>query len=110
MNITKEQIQQLTSEQQETLASIEIQHTQKRQRLLERARRYRAQQWLPVLVLIILYFIPIFALEKFLPFCIICLAVSLWFLIQFHAAGVNRRLDALMELLEADKKEGDHDA
>jgi len=38
------------------------------------------------------------------PVSIICVGMSLWFLIQFHAAGVNRRLDALIELLEADKK------
>jgi hypothetical protein len=108
--LTKDQIQRLTPEQQEMLATIEVQKTQKREQLLVRARRYRGQQWIPVLVLCILYFVPIFTFEKFLPYCIIFLAMSLWFLIQFHAAGVNRRLDALMELLESDKKKDDHDA
>jgi hypothetical protein len=31
-------------------------------------------------------------------------------LIQFHAAGINRRLDALLELLETDKRKDGHDA
>ena len=106
--LTKDQIQRLTPQQQEMLANVEVQQTQKRQQLLVRARRYRGQQWLPALVLCILCFVPIFTFEKFLPFCIIFLAMSLWYLIQFHAAGVNRRIDALMELLESDKKNDDH--
>jgi hypothetical protein len=110
MNITKDQIQQLTPEQQEALASIEVQRAQKRQQLLEQSRRYRAQQWLPALVLSILLLLPVFTFQRFFSFCIICLAVSLWFLIQFHAAGINRRLDALLELLESDKEKDDHDA
>ncbi len=111
MNITKDQMQQLTSEQQETLASIEIQHAKTRQRLLNQAGRYRAMSWLPALVMLPLYLAPMFLTNpKYGPLSIICVGMSLWFLIQFHAAGVNRRIDALIELVEADKKKDDHDA
>jgi hypothetical protein len=110
MNITKDQMQQLTPEQQETLASIEVQHAKTRQRLLKQARHYRAMSWLPALVILPLYLVPVLITNpKYGSLSIICVGMSLWFLIQFHATGVNRRLDALMELLEADKKEDDHD-
>jgi hypothetical protein len=33
---------------------------------------------------------------------IIIVGISLWVLIQFHATSVNRRLDALIELMEDD--------
>ena len=33
---------------------------------------------------------------------ILCVSMILWFLIQFHAALVNRRIDALIELMEED--------
>jgi hypothetical protein len=52
---------------------------------------------------------PVFTFQRWLPSCIIFLVISLWFLIQFHAAGVNRRLDALMELLESRKHKKDGD-
>jgi hypothetical protein len=111
MNITKDQIRQLTPEQQETLASIEVQRVKKREQLLRQARHYRGQQWLPALALIPLYFIPTFTSQKWPPSNIaLILSLILWSLIQFHAAGVNRRLDALMELLESDKNKDDHDA
>ncbi len=33
---------------------------------------------------------------------ICCVAMILWFLIQFHAGGINRRIDALIEMMEDD--------
>ena len=111
MNITKDQIKQLTSEQQETLASIEVRRVKKREQLLRQARHYRGQQWLPALALVPLYFISTFTSQKWPPSIVaLILSLILWLLIQFHAAGVNRRLDALMELLESDKKNDEHDA
>ncbi len=43
MDLTNEQVKRLTSEQQEALASIEIQHLKNRERLLDLARTYRVQ-------------------------------------------------------------------
>jgi hypothetical protein len=106
--IPKKQILQLTPEHQEMLAAIEIQHARQQQQHLERARRYPGQVWVPPLVLAGLCLAPVFTFERWLPSCIIFLVVSLWFLIQFHAAGVNRRLDALMDLMESrNPKKGD---
>ena len=108
--LTKDLVQKLTPEQQETLATIEVQRIKKRDQLLEQAHRYRGQRWLPSILFPILIFLPVFTLEKFLPFCVIGLAGILWILIQFHAAGINRRLDALVELKEVEKNKDDDDA
>jgi hypothetical protein len=105
--IPKEQVLQLKMEHQETLAAIEIQHSRQKQEHLERARRYRGQIWVPALVFSGLCLAPVFTFQRWLPSCVVFLVISLWFLIQFHAAGVNRRLDALLELLETKKKNGE---
>ena len=106
MNITKDQIQQLTPEQQETLGSIVVKRAKARARLLKQVGHYRAFSWLPALVIFPLYLAPVLiANPKYSPLVSICVSMSLWILIQFHAVGVNRRLDALIEL-----KENDHAA
>jgi hypothetical protein len=105
--IPKKQILQLKPEHQETLAAIEIQLARQKQEHLERARRYRGQIWVPTLVFSGLCLVPVFTFQRWMPSCVIFLVISLWFLIQFHAAGLNRRLDALMELLEAKRKNGE---
>jgi hypothetical protein len=106
--IPKKQVLQLGPEHQEMLAAIEIQHARQRQEQLDRARRYRGQIWVPTVVFAGLCLVPVFTFQRWLPSCVIFLVISLWFLIQFHAAGVNRRLDALIELMET-KKQNDED-
>ena len=48
--------------------------------------------------------------ELWCPVAIFCLGISLWILIEFHAVGVNRRLDALVGVAGADKNEDGPDA
>jgi muconolactone delta-isomerase len=55
MSITMDQIQQLTPEQQETLASIDVQHAKTREQLWKQAGHYRRMSWLPDLVMGILF-------------------------------------------------------
>ena len=111
MNTNQDQIQQLTPEQQEALGSIVIKRDTMRQRLLKQRGHYRAMVWLPIVLMMPLYLAPMLITNpKYLQLSTFCVAMCLWVLIQFHAAGVNRRLDALIELLEIDKKEDDHDA
>jgi hypothetical protein len=103
MNITKDQIQKLTPEQQDAVASIVVKRAKTRERLLKQVGHYRAFSWLPALVIFPLYLAPVLITNpKYSPLVSICVSMSLWFLIQFHAAGVNRRLDALIELKEDD--------
>ena len=103
MNTTKDQIQQLTPEQQEALGSIVIKRDTIRKRLLKQRGHYRAMAWLPTLVMMVLYLATMLITNpKYSQLLIFSVGVSLWVLIQFHAAGVNRRLDALIELMEDD--------
>ena len=103
MNTTKDQIQQLTPEQQEILGSIVVKRDAMRRRLLKQRGHYRAMSWLPALVMLPLYLAPMLITNpKYGQLSIIIVGMSLWVLIQYHAAGVNRRLDALIELMEDD--------
>src|ERR1017187_10521701 len=103
MNTTKDQIQQLAPEQQDALGSIVIKRDTMRQRLLKQRGHYRAMAWLPALVMVVLYLAPMLITNpKYSQLLIVCVSVSLWVLIQYHANGINRRLDALIELMEDD--------
>ena len=101
MNITKDQIQKLTPEQQDAVASIVAKQAKTRERLLKQVGHYRAVSWLPVLLTFPLYLASMLLTNpNYGPLSVICVGMILWFLIQFHAAGINRRLDALVKLME----------
>ena len=106
MTNTKDQIQHLTPEQQDALGSIVIERDKTRQRLLKQRGHYRAMVWLPIVLMMPLYLAPMLITNpRYVQLSTFYVAMCLWVLIQFHAAGINRRLDALIELME-----DDHDA
>ena len=103
--LSKEQIEQLTPEQQEDLASLELRRDRIRQRLFERARK---QSW----VLIVLQVV---ALAGGTYFAVAGALISPWLLVSvlafaaaivFETIGINRRLDALVKLLENPPQDG----
>ena len=103
MNITKDQIQQLTPEQQDAFGAIVIKRAKTRQQLLNQRRHYGAMAWLPYLLMVPLYLAPVLVTNpKYFQLSTFCVAMCLWILIQYHAAGINRRLDALIKLMEDD--------
>jgi hypothetical protein len=80
MNLTKEEVKNLASEQQEALASFEIQRIKKRERLLEIARSYRvpwfAALWPPLLFALVM--VPMFLTDRlFLVLSIMFIAFGL---------------------------------
>ena len=95
----REQWQQLTIEQRETIAAIEARRSIRKLRLLAQARDYRGRVTVPIAVFLglLCLFIVRAPPELLIAFAI----VSLGSLIQFHAAGINRRLDAAVELIES---------
>src|SRR6266481_1828311 len=97
---TKAQIAKLSVEDQEFLARIELSKTRQRQKLLELARGldWRSRYW-PLDFLRVQ--------EK--PSLLIFFAgVMVMNGLAFHIGRVNRRLDALVELLDFDhKNQGD---
>jgi hypothetical protein len=100
--LTRDQIEMLTPDQQTALASLEARHLRIRMELLEKARGYSGFYVVPTLLFLSAGAIGVFHSDnaRLVPLCIIGLAC----LVQFHAAGLNRRLDALMELLDHDSK------
>jgi hypothetical protein len=105
--LTKEQILKLTPEQQEAVGALEANHAKKQQRLLDEARWYRGKIIFPVFLVVsglglFFFHAPTGMLLAYGIF-------GCYLLIQFHAAGVNRRLDALIELLDSEKKRSDDD-
>jgi hypothetical protein len=104
--LTKEQLEKLTPQQQELLAGVEAQRLRKREALLRQTRLYRGFYAIPAFFVLAAFVIMVRDTTKtmLLPFCIIALGG----LIHFHAAGVNRRIDALVELLDADLKKCTH--
>ncbi len=100
--LTKEQMQKLSPGQQADLAVLELQRAKKRHRLLEQARGYRGQNIVPGVLMGIVLSVFLFS-AKDSPVHSMLLFTglnSLLLLTMFHAALINRRLDALMELLE----------
>ena len=100
--LTKEQMQKLSPGQQADLAVLELQRAKKRHRLLEQARGYRGQNIVPGVLMVIVFSVFLFSAEaspvhSMWLFTGVILLLSLT---MFHAALINRRLDALMELLE----------
>jgi hypothetical protein len=121
MKISKEQFQQLSPEQQEALASSIVQRAIKRERLLDATRGRPAMRSLPALFapfVMLTLIVSMFLTEEtgllthgfYAPTCILCLAVIPCFYVQIQVALNNRRLDALVEMLEEDRKESDPDA
>ncbi len=89
-------MQKLTSEQQEELAKVELCLTQRRQLLLETARGYPGFFLMPTAVAVICFCVSIRKEADWESFCFFWI----FGLIQFHAVTINRRLNAIMELLD----------
>jgi amino acid transporter len=108
---SKAQIAKLSVENQELLAEMELSKTRRREKLLERARGldWRSRYW-PLSVFAI--FIILVAFYHFGPanekvkmdLLYFFAGMTLVNVLIFHIVRSNRRLDALLELLEMDHK------
>lgn len=100
--LTKDQIRRLTPEQQEAIALMEVTRIKKRQKLLACARgSRRALVVVPFMLVVFVFGVNYFKLS--LPNTLFLLAMCIWSVFTV----INRRLDAMMELLESDKIIGD---
>ncbi len=108
--LTPDQLKKLTPKQQEAIADFEMIRARQRLAMLRQAQGYYGKLLFPLLLFLVVGGIAIFHLGdlRLIPLGFIGLAC----LVQFHAAGLNQRLDALMELLDRDIKKaaaGDDD-
>jgi len=98
--LSKEQMQKLSPEQQETLGEMETRRVQRRQELLEQARGTHIHIWGSLLICLPAMGL-LFAIagpeRRLLGMFTLLFAVIFT---QFRAACINRRLDALVELLD----------
>ena len=111
MNNNMAQAQNLTPEQQDALGRLVIQRDKMRQRLLKERGHYRAMAWLPCVGMVPLILVPPLAQSFTTNPNYIALSVALsafvaFFCLQifigYHADSINRRIDALIELMKDD--------
>ena len=100
--LTKEQIKQLTPEQQEALATITLRRVEKRERLLRQARGPQVYLFIQGGLLAAIAGVAGFSrLATPLLICVSALAVMVCVCI----VSVHRRIDALLELFDSDNDE-----
>jgi hypothetical protein len=109
--LTKDQVAKLSAEDQEILAKIELGKGRRRQLLLQRARGLdRQSRYFPLyifamfMVFITLYYFNIFQFQHKPAAFLILAGVIVFNLFVFYIGRANRRLDALVELLEEEGK------
>jgi hypothetical protein len=104
--LTKEQIQGLAPEKQEVVASLTLAEAKRRALLLETAKRHRGKTWIPLLelfVLMLAFFVwHGWTIPENDQLVLLAVIVVVSGTAQWQVTAVNRRLDALMELLETD--------
>jgi len=96
--LSKEEVRKLAPEQQKALGNAEAQRVRMREQLVERARRYRGMSLIAGLLMGAAMGLAMFGLfdARALVFAVIAVTG----LVGFHTTGLNRRLDALMQLLD----------
>ena len=101
--------QSLSAEQQPAIAELELSESRRhlaellrRARLRRKVRSYLGRRWASP----VFFILAVWATSTEVKFPYILVAVSilaiLCALVQFHATGINQRLDALAELLKID--------
>ena len=104
--LTKEQVEKLNPEAQEAVASLTLYNARRRTQLLEKTKRYRGQTWIPSLMPAALVLVFFLWEGRTAPrvdrLFLLAMITIVYAAAQFQIKGLNRRLDALIELLESD--------
>ena len=107
--LTKDQIQKLSPEQQADVAVLELERARVRQRLLEQARSCRGQtivaDVLVGFVMAPLILLPGFRSSPIGSLLLLISIGSLWVGTVLRINLINRRIDALVKLLEHDLRD-----
>ena len=108
--LTKAEVGKLSVEQQETLAQLELRQAQRRQKLLEQARGLDwRSRYFPFylsgifLVFISAYYFNFFRCQEQPAVFYFPASMIVVFTLVFHITRTNRRLDALLELLDTER-------
>lgn len=99
-NLTKDQIANLPAEQQEMIARVVLDESRNRRSTLAKAKGYWGMRLVPVLLWICATLVWMWKRDLVLALPIFSLGLLI--LIQFHVAGINRRIDAVLSLMGSD--------
>ena len=100
-NLTKDQIAKLPKEQQEAVARLVLDESRQRRSILAKAKGYWGRRLVPILLWISASIVWI--LTQNLIVALLLFTLGVWILVQFHAAGLNRRMDALLLLMDLNR-------
>lgn len=94
------EVQNLTVDQQQAIAECELARLHRQDRLLRQARNYPGRRWLSLVVFVLALWVA--GQNAEFPYVVVVWLLALVFgLLHVHIHGINRRLDALLELLNA---------
>ncbi len=100
-NLTKDQIAKLPSEQQEMIARVVLDESRNRRSTLARAKGYWGMRLVPILLWTCATLVWMW--RRDLGLALPIFSLGLLILIQFHVSGINRRIDAVLSLMDLDR-------
>ncbi len=107
MQLSREQVAQLSDQELDVYARVVLNESHSRRAKLKRAKDYRGRQVIPAMIPLVAmcgsWLFPKLGWEVLVVFFVGAA------LMQWHAAGLNRRIDALLDLLNVESTI-DHDS
>ena len=100
-NLTKDQIANLPAEQKEMIARVVLDESRNRRSTLAKAKGYWGMRLVPILLWICATLVWMW--KRDLGTALPIFSLGLLILIQFHVAGINRRIDAVLSLMDLDR-------
>ena len=98
---SKEQVAKLSAEQQEVVGRIALDEAQARRLILAKAKNYRGYSLIPALIW--LAFICAIARMQDSAVLLPLLIIGTLLYVEFHARGINSRIDATITLFNLDR-------
>lgn len=104
IQLTKEQVARLSDQELDTYARVVLDESRSRSAVLARARNYRGRQIVPTLILMVgvggSWILSKVGWEPLIAF------FASAALLQWHSAGINRRIDSLLDLIDLEASKG----
>jgi len=104
IELTKEQVARLSNQELDAYARVVLDESRSRRAVLAKARNYHGRQIIPTVILMVGVTGPwILSNVGWEPLIAFFASAAL---LQWHSAGINRRIDSLLDLVERDANIG----